>query len=136
MLDKEAQYSLSAYRLERAVSDLEDAELLFANAKYHSSVTRSYYAIFNSLRAILATEGVDFKKHSAVISYFQRQYVKTGIFDNEISDYARDAFAVRNSSDYKDFYIVSEEDARLQIENANTVIEVVKKYLSGKNSKK
>ena len=57
-----------------------------------------------------------------------------GVFDREISDYVRYAFAVRNDSDYKDFYLVSEEDARIQIENADTVIEAVRKYLSEKKS--
>ena len=134
MLDKEARDSLSTFRIERAAGNLEEAKLLFANAKYNGSAACAYYAIFNSLRAILATEGVDFKKHSGVISYFQKQYIKTGIFEREISDYVRDAFAVRNDSDYKDFYLVSEEDAGIQIENADTVIEAVKKYLSEKSN--
>ena len=99
MLDKEAYDNLSAFRIERAESNLEDAKLLFSSAKYNSSASCAYYAIFNSLRAILATEGVDFKKHSGIISYFQKQYIKTGIFDREISDYVRDAFTVRNDSD-------------------------------------
>ena len=135
MPDKEKQDDLSAYRLERSIGDLEDAKLLFANNRYNSSVARAYYAIFNSLRAVLATESIDFKKHSGVISYFQKQYVKTGMFGSEISDCIRDAFAVRNDSDYQDFYFVSEEDARTQIENADIVVEAVKKYLSGKDAK-
>ena len=32
-------------------------------------------------RLILALDGVDFKKHAGVISYFQREYVKSGVFD-------------------------------------------------------
>ena len=36
----------------------------------------------------------------------------------------------RNDSDYKDFYTVSEEDAKKQVDNANLVIEAVKNYLS------
>jgi len=129
MLDKKSLDDLSAYRIERAESDLEDAELLFANGKFNTSAARAYYAIFNSLRAVLAIESVDFKKHSGVISYFQKQYIKTGIFESEISDFVRDAFAVRNDSDYEDYYSVSNEDARIQIDNAVKVINAVKKFL-------
>ncbi|MDR1649268.1 MAG: HEPN domain-containing protein [Synergistaceae bacterium] len=132
MLD-EKRSELAAERLKRAVNNLEDAKLLLDNNRYNSSTTRAYFAIFNSLRAVLAMDGVDFKKHSGVISYFQRNYVKTGLFVNEISDYIRDAFTVRNDSDYQDFYFVSEEDARMQINNAAIVIETVKKYLSSGN---
>jgi uncharacterized protein (UPF0332 family) len=129
-MSDEKSKTLSEYRLERAHECLADAALLLKNNSFNSSVTRSYYAIFNSLRAILALEGVDFKKHSAVISYFQKEYVRTGAFSNEISDYIRVAFSARNDSDYQDFYSVLEEDAKIQFNNANIVIEAVKKYLS------
>jgi len=79
---------------------------------------------------VLALEGVDFKKHSAVISHFQKEYIKTGVFSNEISDYIRFAFITRNDSDYKDFYIVSEGDAKKQIDNASLVVNVIRNYLS------
>jgi uncharacterized protein (UPF0332 family) len=130
MLDEEKRKELSVYRLERAFNDLEDARLLLDNNRYNSSAARSYYAIFNSLRAVLATEGVDFKKHSGVISHFQKNYIKAGLFASQISDYIRDAFTVRNDSDYQDFYVVSEDDAKMQIDNATIVVEAVKEFLS------
>ena len=126
----EKRAALAAYRLERAEECLGEATHLLSNSSFSGSATRSYYAIFNSLRAVLALEGVDFKTHSAVISHFQKEYVKTGIFSNETSDYIRSAFITRNDSDYKDFYTVSEEDAKKQVDNANFVIEAVKNYLS------
>lgn len=43
------------------------------------SIGRSYYAMFSAVRAILALDGVDYSKHAGVISYFQREYVKSGI---------------------------------------------------------
>ena len=126
----EKRVALAAYRLKRAEECLYEATLLLNNNSFSGSVTRSYYAIFNSLRAVLSLEGVDFKKHSAVISHFQKEYVKDGVFSNEISDYIRAAFITRNDSDYKDFCVVPEEDAKKQIYNANLVIQAVRKYLS------
>jgi uncharacterized protein (UPF0332 family) len=122
---------LSEYRLERAKECLADATLLLNNNSFNSSVTRSYYAIFNGLRAVLARDGVDFKKHSGVISYFQKEYVKTGAFGNDISDYIRAAFIIRNDSDYQDFVVISREDAEKQFRNATIVVEAVYKYLKG-----
>jgi uncharacterized protein (UPF0332 family) len=126
----EKSKALSDYRLERAQECLADALLLLNNNSLNRSATCSYFAIFNALRAVLALDGVDFKKHSGVISYFQKEYVKTGIFENAISDYIRSAFTIRNDSDYQDFYSVSKEDARIQINNAGIVIEAANKYLS------
>lgn len=37
---------------------------------------RAYYSIFHAMRAILALDEVDFKKHSGVIAYFRENYIK------------------------------------------------------------
>lgn len=75
--------SLAQYRLNNAVDKLESAQLLLDAGKYKDSIGRSYYAIFSAVRAVLAKDKVDFSKHAGVISYFQREYVKTGLFDKK-----------------------------------------------------
>ncbi|WP_304433273.1 MULTISPECIES: HEPN domain-containing protein [Acutalibacter] len=62
---------LSNYRIEAAKETLKTAQLLYENARYKDCVNRSYYTIFHSMRAVLALEGVDYKKHSGVISHFK-----------------------------------------------------------------
>ena len=53
---------LSKYRLDTAKGDLKAARLLFDATKFRSSVNRSYYAIFHSMRAVLAFDSFDAKK--------------------------------------------------------------------------
>ena len=125
---------LAKYRLEKAADCIEAAENLFENNMLAHSINRSYYAIFHIMRAILALEGVDFKKHSAVISYFQQHYVKTGIFEKKYSDYVRNAFSIRTDSDYEDFYIVSREDAEEQITHAKQFLSAVDIYIESLES--
>ena len=72
---------------------------------------------------------IDFKKHSAVISYFRHHYIKEKIFDNKFSDYIGNAFETRNNSDYADFFIASREEAETQYNHAVEFYEAVKKYL-------
>lgn len=52
---------------------------------------------------ILALDKVDFSKHTGVIAYFQKEYIKTGKFDKEYSKYISSAFQIRNNCDYADF---------------------------------
>lgn len=59
------------------------------------------------MRAVLALDGEDFKRHSGVIQYFQKNYIKSGIFDKRFSDIITKASRIRNASDYDDFYIAS-----------------------------
>jgi uncharacterized protein (UPF0332 family) len=121
--------SLSQHRLDSANERLESAKILLESGKYKDSIGRSYYAIFTAVRAILARDKIDFSKHSGVIAYFQKEYVKTEIFDKKYSRYLQSAFQIRNSCDYNDFFIVSKQDAEEQYEKAVEFYMEVKKYL-------
>lgn len=79
-------------------------------------------------------EGVDFSKHSGGMAYFQKKYVKTGIFEKEYSKILTEAFEIRSESDYDDYYIISKEDVEEQIKNAqffqSGIIQYVDKILA------
>ena len=93
---------------------------------------RSYYAIFHAARAVLALDGQDYKKPSGVISNFQKDYIKTGIFDKAMSNIIKSAFDMRTDSDYEDFYVVPKEDVIKQVEEAEIFVNKIEEYLSEK----
>jgi uncharacterized protein (UPF0332 family) len=68
--------ALAKYRLEMAENCIEASKRCFDVEDYRTSANRSYYAIFYTIRAIFALDGRDYKKHSAVISFFQKDYIK------------------------------------------------------------
>ena len=129
MLDNAAQKDYAKYRLERAGDDLDTARLLFDNGSYRAANNRAYYAIFHSLRAVLAFDNFDSKKHSGVISEFRRRYIKEGVFPEKMSQMIGSAFVIRNASDYDDMFIVSKTETREQIDNAEYVYTEIKKYV-------
>ena len=122
--------TLADYRLARAKELINDAVTLLDAGSYRSANNRAYYAIFYAMRAILAMDETDLKKHSGVIQYFQREYVKTGIFDTVYSDIIMDASEIRNASDYDDFYLASREEASSQIDGAVKFTEAVENYIA------
>lgn len=61
---------LVKYRLDSASERLKSSKVLLEAGQYKDSIGRSYYAIFTAVRAVLATDKVDFSKHSGVIAYF------------------------------------------------------------------
>lgn len=107
---------------------LISAKLLLDNGNYKDSIGRSYYAMLTSVRALLAVDGIDYSKHAGVIGYFQREYIKTGIFDKKYSKYISQAFQIRNNTDYADFYIASQTDAEEQYEKAVEFYGIIEKY--------
>lgn len=120
---------LVPYRLDSADDKLKSARILLDSGQLKDSVGRSYYAIFSAVRAVLAKDGVDFSRHAGVISYFQKNYIKTHIFDSKYSQYLTAAFQVRNNCDYDDFYVVSRTRAEEQYAHAKEMIQVIRSYL-------
>ncbi len=123
---------LAKIRFENAVQCLNSAKLLLLNNDYKSAANRSYYTIFHGIRSVLALDGVDFKKHSAVLSEFRKNYIKTELFPTEFSGIISEIFEIRTDCDYNDFYIISKEEVINQINNAEIFLNEIKKYLQGK----
>jgi len=119
---------LVKYRLESAEEKLESTKILLDAGQWKDSIGRSYYAIFTAVRAVLAKDQIDFSKHAGVISYFQREYIKTGIFDKKYSSILQNAFQIRNNCDYNDFFIVSRADALEQYERAKDMLAAIKAF--------
>ena len=67
---------LSRYRLQKAKEMLASAKRDMDANDYASANNRAYYAIFHAMRAVLALDGEDYKKHSAVIARFTLNYLK------------------------------------------------------------
>ena len=131
-MDNNEIKDLSNYRLEQAKENLEEAIALLDINKFKGASNRAYYAIFHAIKAILALEETDFKKHSSVIAYFNKNYINTEIFSKELGKKVSTARLFREKSDYVDFYIVTKEECEEQIKTAEELINLVEKYINQK----
>lgn len=123
---------LSKHRLEQAKDDLKACELLYKEKLYKSANNRAYYSIFHSIKAVLALEPIDFKRHKDVIAYFNKNYINTEIFPKKLGHKISIASTIREDSDYDDEYIVNSEETQVQIETAKELIQLVEKYIDEK----
>ena len=117
---------LSSHRIKKAKDLLRQAELLLKNNEYDGSVNRSYFAIFHAIRALLALVGLDSRKHTGVISYFDQYFVKTGICEKQQSMIAHTAFDSRQLQDYQDFQEITAEQAQTQFNDATRFVLEIK----------
>lgn len=123
---------LSKHRLEQAKEDLKASKVLYDIKLLKSANNRAYYSIFHSLKAVLALEPIDFKRHKDVIAYFNKNYIHTEIFPKSIGRKISAASRIREDSDYDDEFIVKPEDTLAQIETAQEIIELTEKYINNK----
>ena len=134
-MDEQEVQDLAKYRLEQSKENLEEAETLFKFNKYKGASNRAYYSIFHAVKAVLALEQTDFKKHSSVIAYFNKNYISTNIFSRDLGKRVSEARFLREKSDYVDFYIVTKDECKTQIETAKLMIENAEKYINKKLNK-
>ena len=128
--EKQDRKALSLARLKRAKQHLKSARDLLCNDDFADSVSRSYYAIFQAARALLALEGTESRKHSGVISLFNRLFVKTGKVGKRLGAIVKDARRSREMADYTELAEFSREDADGQIADAEAFIREVETLIA------
>ena len=129
MLPESSPLALAAYRLEKAWNLLKDAQLLLEAGQWSSANNRAYYALFHGMRALLATQLMDFRKHSAVISAYNKEFVHTGVMDRAFLTVVNNASIIRNHSDYDDFYICSQEETAELVADVTPFLQAAEAYL-------
>lgn len=130
-MDNETIESFAKYRLNKAKETLETAERIFKDGKdFTSANNRAYYAIFYAIRAVLAIEEIDFKRHKDVLAYFNKEYVNKEIFPKMIGRKIAQAQRIREDSDYDDDYEPSWDKTKQQIETAKELVELVEEYIN------
>ncbi len=120
---------LSKHRLQQAKDDLTASKALYDLKLYKAANNRAYYSIFHSIKAVLALEPIDFRKHKDVVGYFNKNYIHTEIFPRKLGRKISDASSVREDSDYDDEYVVKSEVTLTQIETAEELLKIIEEYV-------
>lgn len=128
-MDDVGSKDLAFYRLQSAQERLKVAEDLFKLEHFRDCLSKAYYALFQAARAALATLGFDSRKHSGVISLFNVNFIKTGVFPKEYRKIIASAQDLRLASDYDDFYLASKQDAEKTLSDAHVFIEGIEGFL-------
>jgi len=89
-------------------------------------------SMFYCAEAVLLTKDMEFSKHSAVISFFGKEFIKTEILPQELHRYLIGSFRERERSDYDVLIFPEREEAEEILENAEIFIREVKNYLREK----
>lgn len=131
MTNNEKLRDLARFRIQQAAESLDEARFLMTGGKSaRSVVNRAYYAMFYAVLALLVYEEFSSSKHSGVLSYFNRRFIKGGIFDKSLGLAVNKAFEVRQRVDYREQVEVNREQASQLLDEANRFVEVVRAHLA------
>jgi len=127
---KEDILALIKYRLEEAENSIKEAEVLLREGmSLRSVMNRLYYAMFYAVLALLQEKELGTSKHYGAISLFDREFIKSGIFDKELSKTLHRAFELRQKGDYMEQAEVTRNDVDEMFPKTKDFVDKVKEYL-------
>jgi hypothetical protein len=119
--------------MERAAETRKAAELLFNNDFIRDAVSKLYYFLLYSIRALLLTKGLEPKSHEGALRLFGLHFVKEGLFMSQDSHVFSKLMKFREEADYNPSYIFTMQDFKdLAIEADNLFLKI-RAYLKDKN---
>jgi len=119
--------------IKKANRALKSTKTLLEDGDYDGSVSRTYYAMFYSVEAVLLTKNLKFKSHGGVISALGKYFIKTNIFPIEMSRQLRNAYDKRQIGDYDFFINIPKSEAKKILKNGQSFINEIIKYLKKHN---
>lgn len=129
----EGKEALIRYRLDMAQATLKDAQLLHGQGgSLWSVVNRAYYAMFYAALALLTSIGRGASKHGGVIALFDQHFVKSGILPREMSKWLHKAFDLRQIGDYREFIVLTEDQAEEGLRWAKDFVARAEEFLNPK----
>lgn len=127
---KEELRALIQYRLKEAEDSIEEAKVLMKeNMSLRAVMNRLYYAMFYAVLALLQEKNLGTSKHIGAISLFDKEFIKTGIFNKEMSKVLHRAFELRQKGDYMEQAEVTIKDVDEILPEAINFVNKIKEYL-------
>ncbi len=120
-----------AQEVEKAKDCLKSADLLSTHNQYADAVSRLYYYVYHSVRALLLSRGLEPRTHEGLLRLLGMHFIKPEILDPSFSHCFARLMKYRGEADYNPSYIFTEADYSEFKEEAtelhNKVIEFLKK---------
>lgn len=113
-----------------ALEELDIAKLLLEREHYRTSISRSYYSMYYAAQALLLSQSIDTSTHKGLIRLFSLHFVKTGQFSPEWANTLKEAYDLRQLSDYDADFTGTLVEAEILLEKAKAFIVEVERILN------
>ncbi len=115
--------------LDKSSEILLEVDLLYNNGFIGGAVSRLYYALLHTVRALLLTKGLEPKSHEGTLRLFSLHFIKGGIFETRYAHIFSKLMKCREEADYNPSYMFTREDFHEFKKDADTLCCKIKTYL-------
>jgi uncharacterized protein (UPF0332 family) len=119
---------LCKYRLRQADEAISEAILLKDAGFFRGAINRAYYSMFYGVQVLIVLNKMKISKHSGAISFFDREFVKSGTIDKKFSKWLHKLFDLRQDADYGDMFEPSEDHCQQAVEQARQFVQRIREH--------
>lgn len=119
-------------QLDKASEILQQADLLHNGGFIDGAISRLYYFLLHSVRALLLTKGLEPKSHDGVLRVFGQYFVKEGVIEPKYSHLFARLMKYREEADYNPAYVFTKEDFVEFRGEAEVLSDKIREYLKQK----
>jgi len=128
-LSLEDRQELIKHYVEKAQRTVEDVKFFIENDKLSVAINRIYYGIFYMLSALAVKYQMSTSKHTQLIGWFNKNFVKENKIDRKYAKYVQEAFEKRMKSDYEILINFSKNDVNDLFEKMKETVDEINKLL-------
>ncbi len=121
--------TLIQYRMKRSSETLDEAKLAAENDRLLLAANRIYYSAFYSVSALGIKNDFITTKHGQLLGWFNQNFVKSELIEKRLGEFYRNAFQMRQRSDYDDFVEFDKESIDEKLKIASEFIDKISELL-------
>jgi len=114
----------------KAREKLKTARIDFDNERYDDSVSRSYYAVYHAISAVLLSKGLHFSSYGQTLGAFNKEFIKSKEFPASLTKVIEKLFNGRQMGDYDIESDIDADTAKEDLEEAEKIIDTGETYLA------
>jgi hypothetical protein len=115
--------------LAKAERMLHAANASLKDGFVESAASRSYYAAFHAIQALLKSIDLTYSKHAGVIAAFHREFIKTGIFPPDFGRALTRLAKHRDIGDYSYLWELDPDQVKEDIHKTKEILVSIRRYL-------
>lgn len=129
MLTDEERKVLISNKIRRSRETWAETKGIMESKYWYASANRMYYSCYYMVSALLMKHGHSAHTHGGVIGLFGQHFIKTGIISAEFGKFYSQLFELRQTGDYDDWKVVTENDIMPLVPTAEVFLDTLEKLI-------
>lgn len=129
MLTDEERKVMVANKVRRSHETWIETKGIMEQQYWYAAANRMYYACYYMVSALLLSIGQSSHTHGGTIGLFGLHFIKTGVVSPELGKFYSELFELRQTGDYDDWKVVTENDIMPLVPTAEVFLETTERLI-------